>query len=54
MVKESLKHVELAHIIVGQVIQQGGLIMQHSQLSGAHESVLNYLTSPRHFPQPRK
>ncbi|KAF9300518.1 hypothetical protein BGZ74_007797 [Mortierella antarctica] len=53
MVKESLKHVELAHIIVGQVIQQGGLIMQHSQLSGAHESVLNYLTSPRHFPQPR-
>ncbi|KAG0028573.1 hypothetical protein BGZ82_008360 [Podila clonocystis] len=53
MVKESLKHVELAHIIVGQVIQQGGLIMQHSQLSGAHDSVLNYLTSSRHFPQPR-
>ncbi|KAG0083892.1 hypothetical protein BGZ92_010372 [Podila epicladia] len=53
MIKESLKHVELAHIIVGQVIQQGGLIMQHSHLSGAHDSVLNYLTSSRHFPQPR-
>ncbi|KFH69540.1 hypothetical protein MVEG_04351 [Podila verticillata NRRL 6337] len=53
MVKESLKHVELAHIIVGQVIQQGGLIMQYSHLSGAHDSVLNYLTSSRHFPQPR-
>ncbi|KAF9360868.1 hypothetical protein BGX26_007285 [Mortierella sp. AD094] len=30
-----------------------GLVMQSSQLAGSHDSILNYLTSSRHFPQPR-
>ncbi|KAG0265998.1 Protein MMS22-like [Mortierella polycephala] len=53
MVKETLKHVELAHHIVGHVIQHCGLVMQNSQLTGPHDSVLNFLTSSRFFPQPR-
>ncbi|KAF9116309.1 hypothetical protein BGX27_003617 [Mortierella sp. AM989] len=53
MVRESIKHVELAHHVVGQVIQHCGLVMQNSPLVGSHDSILNYLTSSRHFPQPR-
>ncbi|KAF9190614.1 hypothetical protein BGZ50_000158 [Haplosporangium sp. Z 11] len=53
MVKETLKHIELAHHVVGHVIQHCGLVMQNSQLTGPHDSVLNFLTSSRFFPQPR-
>ncbi|KAF9940306.1 hypothetical protein BGZ67_007936 [Mortierella alpina] len=53
MVKENIKHVELAHQVVGHVIQHCGLILQSSQLAGPHDSVLNFLTSSRTFPQPR-
>lgn len=53
MVKENLKHVELAHQVVGHVIQHCGLILQSSQLAGPHDSVLNFLTSSKTFPQPR-
>ncbi|KAF9963767.1 hypothetical protein BGZ70_007198 [Mortierella alpina] len=53
MVKETIKHVELAHQVVGHVIQHCGLVMQSSQLAGPHDSVLNFLTSSRTFPQPR-
>ncbi|KAF9429583.1 hypothetical protein BGZ94_010234 [Podila epigama] len=52
LVKENIRHVELAHTVVGQVIQQGGLIIQQSYLAGT-DSVLSYLTSARHFPQPQ-
>ncbi|CAO3574470.1 unnamed protein product [Mortierella alpina] len=53
MVKETIKHVELAHQVVGHVIQHCGLVLQSSQLAGPHDSVLNFLTSSRTFPQPR-
>ncbi|KAG0300822.1 hypothetical protein BGZ98_008843 [Dissophora globulifera] len=53
MVRESIKHVELAHHVVGQVIQHCGLVLQNSQLAGPHDSILNFLTSSRLFPQPR-
>ncbi|KAF9565164.1 hypothetical protein EC968_004223 [Mortierella alpina] len=53
MVKENIKHVELAHQVVGHVIQHCGLVLQSSQLAGPHDSVLNFLTSSRTFPQPR-
>ncbi|KAF9207675.1 hypothetical protein BGZ49_010784 [Haplosporangium sp. Z 27] len=53
MVRESIKHVEIAHHVLGHVIQHCGLVMQNSQLTGSNDSILNYLTSSRHFPQPR-
>ncbi|KAG0022900.1 hypothetical protein BGZ80_010896 [Entomortierella chlamydospora] len=53
MVRENIKHVETAHHVVGHVIQHCGLVMQSSQLAGPHDSILNYLTSSRRFPQPR-
>ncbi|KAF9399724.1 hypothetical protein BGX21_005733 [Mortierella sp. AD011] len=53
MVRENIKHVEIAHHVVGHVIQHCGLVMQSSQLAGPHDSILNYLTSSRRFPQPR-
>ncbi|KAG0216098.1 hypothetical protein BGX28_005994 [Mortierella sp. GBA30] len=53
MVRENLKHIELAHHVVGHCIQHCGLVLQSSQLAGPHDSVLNYLTSSRSFPQPR-
>ncbi|KAG0007130.1 hypothetical protein BGZ65_005279 [Modicella reniformis] len=53
MVRESIQHVELAHHVVGQVLQHCGLVMQNSQLAGPHDSIMNFLTSSRQFPQPR-
>ena len=54
MVGENKVHVELAHHVVGGVVQYCGLIVQNTPLTGAQDSILGYLTSPRFFPQPRQ
>ncbi|KAG0054773.1 hypothetical protein BGZ83_010449 [Gryganskiella cystojenkinii] len=53
MVRDNRVHVELAHHVVGCVVQHCGLIVQNSPLTGSQESILGYLTSSRFFPQPR-
>jgi len=53
MVRDSKAHVELAHHVVGCVIQHCGLIVQNTPLTGSQDSILGYLTSSRFFPQPR-
>ncbi|KAF9438363.1 hypothetical protein BGZ76_008393 [Entomortierella beljakovae] len=53
MVRESIRHAEMVHHIVGYLIQHCGLVMQNSQHISHSDSILNYFTSSRHFPQPK-
>ncbi|KAF9971882.1 hypothetical protein BGZ73_005064 [Actinomortierella ambigua] len=51
--RDSLQVVDLAHHVIGHIIQHCGLILQNSNLTGSSESIFGFLTSPQQFPQPK-
>ncbi|KAG0270463.1 hypothetical protein DFQ27_006675 [Actinomortierella ambigua] len=51
--RDSIQVVDLAHHVIGHIIQHCGLILQNSSLTGSSDSIFGFLTSPQHFPQPK-
>ncbi|KAI1308009.1 hypothetical protein EDD11_004345 [Mortierella claussenii] len=49
---EATQLASFSHLITGYVIQHCGSIIKDSGLQRSENSILNFLMSPRHFPQP--